>query len=70
MGIDTARARLLASTVIAGAALLVAGQAFAQAAKEVDEVVVTGSRIKRAETTTPAPVGVIDAQEQIGRAHV
>ena len=73
------RRRMLGSTVLAGLALMGATPAFAQAAedgaREVGEVVVTGSRIRRVETTTEAPVTVIDAaavQErgfvQIGQA--
>ena len=47
--IQTARQRLLASTIIGGAALLAlqAAPAFAQDATEVEGVVVTGSRIVR-----------------------
>ena len=66
MSVISVRGRLLASTLVGGVALLAAGAAFAQAAseaKDVEEVVVTGSRIKRVETTTPAPVTVVDAQE-------
>src|SRR5262245_33160242 len=52
---NTIRRRMLASTMLGGLALMAAGPALAQAAaagEEVGEVVVTGSRIKRAETTT------------------
>lgn len=68
------KARLLATTM-AGSALLLgaAGQAVAQTALEaeaetqaesaaVDDIVVTGSRIRRVQTTTTAPVSVIDAE--------
>jgi outer membrane receptor protein involved in Fe transport len=67
------RGRLLASTVIGGLALMAAGAAAAQTAaepKDVEEIVVTGSRIKRVETTTSAPVGVLDAQELVDRGFV
>jgi iron complex outermembrane receptor protein len=59
--------RLLASTVLSSAALVaVMGvtPALAQApaaGQQVEEVVITGSRIRRAETNTPAPVTVIDS---------
>lgn len=68
------RGRLLATTIIGGAAL--AGgftpiRAHAQEATEmVTEVVVTGSRIRRAETTTPAPVTVIGQEAIIERGYV
>jgi len=64
---NSVRGRLLASTVMGGLALAVAQPALAQTSSEasdaidVGEVVVTGSRIKRAETTTSAPVAVVDA---------
>src|SRR5690349_1190251 len=75
MSVNSVRGQLLASTIVGGVALLAAGSAFAQAAaeaeaKEVGEVIVTGSRIKRVETTTPAPVGVVDAQELLDRGFV
>jgi len=48
-----------------------AAPAFAQAEpSEIGEVVVTGSRIKRAETTTEAPVTVLDAQAITDRGFV
>ncbi|MEW5686989.1 MAG: TonB-dependent receptor [Pseudomonadota bacterium] len=58
---NTVRGRLLASTIVGGLALLAAMPASAQDSQELGEVVITGSRIKRAETTTEAPVAVIDA---------
>ncbi|MBL8770447.1 MAG: TonB-dependent receptor [Phenylobacterium sp.] len=67
------RRRMLGSTVLAGLALMGAAPAFAQAAPdgaEVGEVVVTGSRIRRAETETPAPVAVVDAQTLTDRGFV
>ena len=71
---DPVRLRLLATTMIGGLALgagLWAAPASAQTAaaaaaekpaNEVGEIVVTGSRIRRAETDTPAPVLTVDAQ--------
>jgi outer membrane receptor protein involved in Fe transport len=63
------RGRLLASTVMALAGMAAAHPAFAQTSasaaagpNEVQEIVVTGSRIKRASTDTPAPVLTVDAQ--------
>lgn len=73
---NSVRGRMLASTVLGGLVLMGAGAAFAQtspqAAKpnEVGEVVITGSRIKRAETTTEAPVTVVDAQAITDRGFV
>ncbi len=71
------RNRLLASTMIAGVTLLAPGLALAQSAPasgssttasdkkstEVEEVVVTGSRIKRNEYTSSAPIQVITSEE-------
>jgi len=63
---NTIRSRMLASTIVGGLVLAAAVPAFAQTAAEgasdIGEVVVTGSRIKRAETTTEAPVSVLTAQ--------
>ncbi len=74
MLIQSTRERLLASTLIAGAALtLLSAPAFAQtttppAAKDKDkdatpDVVVTGSRIKRNAFTAPDPITVITAEQ-------
>jgi iron complex outermembrane receptor protein len=68
--IKSVRERLLASTMICGAALatLVASQASAQttpaapAADEVEEIVVTGSLFRRTDTETPSPVTVLTAE--------
>lgn len=69
------RSRLLATTLIAGAALTVmGGQAFAQSTKPAcatpdkdgncpQDVVVTGSRIKRNAFTAPDPITVITAEQ-------
>jgi iron complex outermembrane receptor protein len=65
------RARLMASTMICGAAFAVlsASQAAAQTAPaapadqtEVEEIVVTGSLFRRTDTETPSPVTVMTAQ--------
>jgi iron complex outermembrane recepter protein len=64
--LTSVRERLLASTMI-GSALalaLAAGPAFAQAADaEVEELVVTGSRIPQPNLTSVSPVQVVGAQE-------
>lgn len=60
---------LLGSTVLAGA-LAVAAPSFAQqstqssgeAATEVGEIVVTGSRIRRPDLTSPAPLSVVNSE--------
>lgn len=70
------RGRLLASSIMGGAALLaMTAPAHAQSAgsteaNAVEEIVVTGSRIRRAETTTAAPVAVLDTQEIADRGYV
>jgi iron complex outermembrane recepter protein len=58
------RERLLASSIICGAALLGAStQAFAAETAEVSELVVTGSRIPQPNLTSISPVQVVGAQE-------
>jgi iron complex outermembrane receptor protein len=72
------RRRLLASTMIGGLTLTVAfaaqpaaaQMAVAAPAGEVAEVVVTGSRIKRSETETSAPVAVLSQQDLTDRGYV
>jgi iron complex outermembrane recepter protein len=62
---STTRTRLLASSMISGAALLAAGGAFAQtpdSGTTVGEVVVTGSRIPHPNLTTASPVTTVTAQ--------
>jgi iron complex outermembrane receptor protein len=59
----TMRERLLASTIICGAALLVAAPAFAQDDTEVAAVVVTGSRIPQPNLTSVSPLTVVNDQE-------
>ncbi|MFN3514819.1 MAG: TonB-dependent receptor domain-containing protein [Phenylobacterium sp.] len=69
----SARRRLFASTVMGGLALAAAHPAAAQSGDDVaslEEVVVTGSRIRRSETTTEAPVAVLDAQTIVDRGFV
>ncbi|WP_165186729.1 TonB-dependent receptor domain-containing protein [Caulobacter soli] len=71
---SSTRGRLLATTIVSGAALaavFMPALAMAQEASEtVTEVVVTGSRIRRAETTTPAPVTVIGQEAITERGYV
>ncbi|MBU1375048.1 MAG: TonB-dependent receptor [Alphaproteobacteria bacterium] len=74
MNNNSIRGRMMASTMLAGLMLMAAAPSVAQTnaegASEVGEIVVTGSRIKRAETTTAAPVAVIDAQTFSDRGFV
>lgn len=75
MKFHSMRGRLFASTMMAGVGLIAAAAAqpaFAQAADDVaiEEIIVTGSRIRRAETTTEAPVAVIDAQAMQDRGFI
>lgn len=68
MTFKSIRGRLLASTVIGGAALAVfaASPATAQTQEEpavVDEIVVTGSRIVRTEVTSANPITITSGQE-------
>lgn len=69
MNTKSIRERLLASSMICGAAVAVlgAGQAAAQTAPapeqtEVEEIVVTGSLFRRTDTETPSPVTVMTAE--------
>jgi iron complex outermembrane receptor protein len=68
------RGRLLATTIVSGAAVAAGFMptfVHAQDASEtVTEVVVTGSRIRRAETSTPAPVTVIGQEAITERGYV
>lgn len=77
MKIYSAKGLMLASSVLGGAVLLaMASVAPARAqtasteADVVQEVVVTGSRIRRVETNTEAPVTIIDAQTISDRGFV
>ena len=64
MKIDTTRERLLASSIICGAALLACASTpvFAQDA-EVSEIVVTGSRIPQPNLTSVSPIQVVSDKE-------
>ncbi|HEY9237000.1 MULTISPECIES: TonB-dependent receptor domain-containing protein [Phenylobacterium] len=73
MKVQSVRGRLLASSVLGGLALasaFAAAPAFAQDAETVEEIVVTGSRIRRAEVNTEAPVTVVDQQSMVDRGFV
>ena len=68
MKIQSTRARLLASSMICGAALAVGGQAFAQPAaapggSTVGEIVVTGSRIPQPNLTSSSPIQVVGSED-------
>ncbi len=65
MKTQTARQRLLASTIIGGAALLAlqAAPAFAQDATEVEGVVVTGSRIVRQDFEAISPITTVGSEQ-------
>jgi len=60
--IKSTRERLLATTVLIGAAMAVAAPAFAQDAP-VQEVVVTGSRIPQPNLTSVSPITAVNSQE-------
>jgi iron complex outermembrane receptor protein len=75
MKFNSMRGRLLASSIMGGVSLMAvfaAPAAYAQSAGDqtVEEIVVTGSRIRRVETTTSAPVSIIDVQEMSDRGFV
>jgi iron complex outermembrane receptor protein len=59
---NSMRQRLLATSMICGAALL-ASQAQAQNASEVSEIVVTGSRIPQPNLTSVSPITAINASD-------
>jgi outer membrane receptor protein involved in Fe transport len=64
LNIEKTRARLLASSMICGVALLAGGQAFAQGqGGDVQELVITGSRIPQANLTSSSPITVVGSQE-------
>ncbi len=64
MQLKSTRERLLATTIICGAAMAVAAPAFAQdAAAPVQEVVVTGSRIPQPNLTSISPVTAVTNAE-------
>ena len=73
------RQRLLVGTIVGGSVLAMAGSAFAQTAPEpqtdepaaeIDEVVVTGSRIRRDPTNSPTPLIQVSREQLLdtGRA--
>ena len=74
MKMQTVRGRLFASTMMGGLALaatMSAQPAWAQDADvAIEEIVVTGSRIRRADIETSAPVAVISAQTLTDRGVV
>ena len=71
-GLRSIRQRLLVGTIVGGSVLAMAGSAFAQTAPEpqtdesvaeIDEVVVTGSRIRRDPTNSPTPLIQITGEQ-------
>lgn len=74
MKLQSVRGRLLASSMMGSLALvatMAAQPAFAQDAEEtVEEVVVTGSRIRRADVETSAPISVVSEQTLTDRGVV
>src|SRR3569623_2175184 len=63
---QTNRRRLFASSMLCGAAVLASGQALAQdkgAAPQVEEFVVTGSRIPQPNLTSTSPITVVGDKE-------
>ena len=71
-GLRSIRQRLLVGTIVGGSVLAMAGSAFAQTAPEpqtdesvaeIDEVVVTGSRIRRDPTNSPTPLQQVSREE-------
>jgi outer membrane receptor protein involved in Fe transport len=74
MKLQTVRGRLLASSMMGGVALaaaMAAQPAFAQDSQQtVEEIVVTGSRIRRSDTETSAPVSVVSEQTLTDRGVV
>lgn len=62
MRLQSTRGRLLASTIICGAAIAAAAPAFAQDTT-VDAVVVTGSRIARQDFVANSPVSTVTAEQ-------
>lgn len=73
MKVQSVRGRMLATTMMGGlaaAAALTAAPAWAQEDVALEEIVVTGSRIRRVETDTAAPVSVISEQTLTDRGVV
>ncbi|MDP2010490.1 MAG: TonB-dependent receptor [Phenylobacterium sp.] len=69
MKADSMRSRLLASTMICGAAFAAAGAAYAQDA-EVTEVVVTGSRIVRQDYVANSPISTVTGEQTVANADI
>ncbi|MBB3892181.1 outer membrane receptor protein involved in Fe transport [Phenylobacterium haematophilum] len=70
---QSVRGRMLATSMMGGlaiAAAMAAEPAFAQDSVAVEEIVVTGSRIRRVETETSAPVSVVTAETLTDRGVV
>ncbi len=63
------RSRLLASTMICGAAFAAASAAYAQA-NEVTEVVVTGSRIVRQDYVANSPISTVTGEQAVANADI
>ena len=63
------RSRLLASTMICGAAFAAAGAAYAQDS-EVTEVVVTGSRIVRQDYVANSPISTVTGDQTVANADI
>lgn len=63
MRLQTTRGRLLASTIICGAALAAAAPAFAQETTSVDAVVITGSRIPQPNLVGTSPVTQVTSED-------
>lgn len=73
MTVQSVRGRMLATTMMSGLAVamaMTAAPAWAQDDVAVEEIVVTGSRIRRAETDTAAPVSVVTEQTLTDRGVV
>lgn len=73
MKVQSVRGRMLATTMMGGlaaAAAMTAAPAWAQDDVAIEEIVVTGSRIRRVETDTAAPVSVINEQTLTDRGVV
>jgi iron complex outermembrane receptor protein len=68
--LQTTRGRLLASTIICGAALSAAAPALAQSTTEVDAVVITGSRIARQDYVANSPIATVTGDQTIANADV
>lgn len=63
MRLQSTRGRLLASTIICGAALAAAAPAFAQDSTAVDAVVITGSRIPQPNLVGTSPVTQVTSED-------